>query len=70
MAYFQEGSEAMVELEGMVDKTNIATVLHALAYICQMKADHLESNWQDRETARVWTREAGKIAKLANQIDL
>ena len=52
--YFCEGSDAMVELEAMVDRVGVRNVLHALAHICGGKASHLEANWQDVEAAKVW----------------
>jgi hypothetical protein len=54
----------ITELELMVDKHSLGGVLQMLAEICNEKASHLESNWQDRETAKVWQRDAAKIDKL------
>jgi len=56
MAYFQEGSDAMVELEAMIDKVGTRNVAYAVAKICNAKANHLEVNWQDRDTARLWDK--------------
>lgn len=65
MPYFTEGTEAMLALEAMVDKVGMANVLYALARISQMKAEHLESNWQDRQSAQWWEARANKIGALA-----
>lgn len=63
--YFCEGSDALVELESMVDKVGMANVLYALGCIAREKAEHLRVNWQDRETARVWDNDANRLDKAA-----
>lgn len=65
MAYFEEGSEAMVALEGMVDKAGLRNVLFALAHICGAKAEHVAVNWQDTTTARGWENRAKHVSSLA-----
>jgi len=64
MAYFEEGSEAMLQLEAMVDKVGLDNVLYALAHIARMKADHIEVNWQDKPLARCWGDNANKIERI------
>ena len=44
--FFTENSPAMLELEGMVDRVGIRNVLYALAKICDGKAEHVASMWQ------------------------
>jgi hypothetical protein len=56
MAYFQDGSDAMNELEAMIDKVGTANVAYAVARICALKAEHLQSNWSDKATAKVWDK--------------
>jgi len=63
--YFAEGTEAMLALEAMVDKVGVSNVLYALQHICDAKADHLESNWQDRVSAKVWERDARLCGRAA-----
>ena len=65
MAYFEENSEAMLQLEAMVDKVGVANVLHALGHICAAKAEHLESNWQDGTAAKVWSRAGNFLDNIA-----
>lgn len=65
--YFCEGSDAMLALEGMVDKVGLANVVHALAHICSEKAAHIESNWQDKSTAQWWEQRANMLGALANK---
>lgn len=52
-------------LEELVDATDIATVVLALARMCDEKAEHIAANWSDPLTARVWHRAARKLDKLA-----
>jgi hypothetical protein len=65
MAYFEEGSDAMVQLEAMVDGVGMTNVLYALAHICWAKANHLETNWQDRATAYLWRVGGNKLDRFA-----
>ncbi len=68
MPYFEEGSEAMVALEAMVDKAGIRNVLYALEHICGAKAEHLASNWQDSLSAKRWDGDARKIGRAARDV--
>jgi hypothetical protein len=63
--FFTENSPAMLDLEGMVDRVGIRNVLYALAKICDGKAEHVASMWQDTSTAQVWNRWAWRIESLA-----
>lgn len=65
MAYFEEGSEAMVALEAMVDKVGMANVLYALGHIAGAKAEHIAHAWQDTTTAKFWEFRARKLDKVA-----
>jgi hypothetical protein len=55
MATFSE------QLETMIDNATLDTVLDTLVDICHGKAEHLESNWQDRNAAKAWMRAAKRI---------
>jgi hypothetical protein len=57
-------------LEDAVDSTSLAEVLGMLADICLGKAEHLESNWQDRASARVWERAAKVLNDAVNKVDV
>jgi hypothetical protein len=54
--YLCENSPAMLVLEGIVDCAGLRNVLVALEHICLAKAIHVEENWQDLKSAKVWTR--------------
>ena len=48
-----------------VDKSNLATVMEMLSDICHDKAEHLRSNWQDENTAKLWEHDAEAIISLS-----
>ena len=54
------------QLEDMVDKDDLKSVLEALSEICDLKAEHLVSNWQDPNTARLWNRAGKRLDACAN----
>jgi hypothetical protein len=54
-------------LEALVDKHGMTLVLSGLREICRLKAEHLESNWQDAVSAKVWER-VGKAVNKAHDI--
>ena len=49
------------ELEKLVDSSNLANVLEALAYIVREKSDHINTNWGDKGLALAWERTAKLI---------
>lgn len=61
-------SELSDELEILVDKVGLSKALFLLAEICDGKAEHLRSNWQDANAAKEWTADARAIEKLAAKI--
>jgi hypothetical protein len=67
MAYFEEGSNALVTLEAMVDTAGLRNVLWALSAICRAKATHIEVNWQDKPLAQAWEAAALVTDKAAAQ---
>ena len=56
-------------IESLVDKYGLKHVLDAIADICHDKESHLEANWQDVKTAKVWARDANRIIRLSAQIE-
>lgn len=41
-------------LEGLVDATSLASVLEALARVCESKSLHLEETWGDYQASSEW----------------
>lgn len=51
-------------LEMMLDNSTLADMLQSLESICYAKADHLDSNWQDREAAKAWNRAGSVLSRV------
>jgi len=51
-------------LERILDKAGLQAVLEVLSEICGAKAEHVESNWQDKALARRWAMLEGAIGCL------
>ena len=54
-------TEMKDQLETMIDRASIDTVLELIETICSEKAEHVSENWQDDMLARRWTRLAKRI---------
>lgn len=54
------------DLEGMIDKAGLATVLGQISEICMAKADHIRSNWQDEGLAKEWEKFGEKLSKFSS----
>lgn len=46
----------MIELEELIDKHSLHSLLIALINVCDGKAAHLATNWQDHESAKAWKK--------------
>ena len=46
------------DLESLVDRFGMSRLLDALADLAICKGEHLRANWQDKESAKVWERDA------------
>lgn len=57
--------ELREELEQSIDSNSLQFWLYELAAICEEKAEHIESEWQDAALARLWNRAANAITKTA-----
>ena len=53
------------QLEMLVDATSVNAVLQALSEVCGLKAEHIESNWQDTVLAHHWRVAEGAIGCAA-----
>lgn len=58
-------ADIIAELESMVDSSDMATVLDALADISHLKAEHLASCCEDAKSAAHWDKLGLKLTKLA-----
>lgn len=55
-------------LETMVDRVGLYETLSMLEAICAAKAEHIETNWQDRGLARLWLNAGTKICEASSKI--
>lgn len=62
-------SDAADVLEQIIDSSSLERLLELVADVCHEKAEHLRSNWQDRNTAKSWERDAAKLLKLAPRLE-
>ena len=56
------------DLEDLIDKAGLPNIIGALETICNEKADHVRSNWQDEDTARCWEKRAKGLCNLYNAV--
>lgn len=55
-------------LEQLIDSYGLPRILETLADIAYAKAEHVQSNWQDKNLAKGWTNIGNQLAKLGNHI--
>jgi len=64
MAYIGSNSDTFRSLEALVDTNGLSTVLLALVDICNLKVEHIETNWQDRGLAKLWSKAGLAIERV------
>lgn len=52
-------------LEDMIDSHGLSAVVDAIARVAVLKAEHVETNWQDERLGAYWRRAAGTISAAA-----
>ena len=52
-------------LEDLIDSHGLAAIVDAVARVCLLKADHIETNWQDDRLAEYWRRAARTVSAAA-----
>lgn len=57
-------------LEQMIDRVDLAELADTIARIAYEKAEHVQTNWQDRDLARVWNRVGRRFDKLVPALEL
>jgi hypothetical protein len=58
------------DIEALIDRAGVSALLDAISDICYGKAGHLEENWQDANSAKVWERAGKAIDKAASHQDV
>ncbi len=61
--------EFETELEAWIDSQGLVYVTTLLETICNEKAEHIRSNWQDTITAKPWDRDASKLMFLSRKLE-
>ena len=56
------------QLEQIVDRVGLKMTIEALAIICDLKADHIISAWQDPNTAAAWQHNTKVLDATAQRI--
>lgn len=59
----RQKASLQTELEALIDRHGIATVLEAVTEVCNLKAAHIAENWQDMKLAKTWERVARLVEK-------
>ena len=52
------------EMEELLDSLGIVDFIEMLTSICYEKADHVRTNWQDKELAKAWENNARALEKV------
>ncbi len=55
-------------LEALVDKFNLARVLELLSEVAYAKAEHLESNWNDKHASHTWIAAGARVGNCAGRV--
>lgn len=55
-------------IEPLVDKYGLAYIVQILGDIAELKAQHIDDNWQDKPLAKLWQGDAKKLFTLANRL--
>lgn len=56
------------ELEAMIDKYSLQSVLYALQRVALDKADHILESYNDKALYKAWLKSAGQVATVAAKI--
>lgn len=54
-------------LEAYIDRFGMSALVAAIVTVCDDKAAHVESNWQDGAMAKAWRRIGNSFAALATK---
>ena len=51
-------------LETLIDQHGLGTLLAALSNVCFAKAEHVQTNWQDKALAKAWSTSGKRLDKV------
>lgn len=55
-------------LEQLIDAYGLPRILAELGAIAYAKAEHIQTNWQDRTLSRQWSRLGDKLTQLGHEM--
>jgi hypothetical protein len=55
-------------LAAIIDQTSVSQLLSAIAGICDEKADHIRSSYQDEKLAKRWEHKRQLINNVAEKV--
>jgi len=58
------------DLEQLIDRNGLDAVLDALRDICAEKAEHVLTNWQDKQAAKDWDQAASVLDRASAKISI
>ena len=62
-------TEVKDALEAWIDRNKLSDILMLLSDICREKADHLYTNWQDRQQGSIWDKAGNRIETLGYSLE-
>lgn len=60
--------DTIEQLEQLIDQHSLKYILESLSTICSEKADHIRTNWQDRDLAKEWQHTAMWINSIVGKV--
>ena len=67
--FSHDSEKEKYELEQIIDKIGIPKICFLIADVCNEKADHVRSNWQDNNISKIWEHDANMFNNLANRLN-
>lgn len=64
MAHMDLNEAEMFELENIIDRRGISSVLMAISTICGQKSEHISHAWQDKNLAKAWATIEGAVGVI------
>jgi hypothetical protein len=58
------------QLEQIVDRIGLKNTVELLAILTEEKAEHIQTNWQDKNLAAAWLRSGRVLDKITHAIEV
>lgn len=63
-----QGIKDLENIELLIDRIGLESVIRGLSLICEVKVQHIEENWQDRVLVAAWRRAGALLSVTADKI--